>query len=244
MNFRDHFSRDSKGYAEYRPTYPVDLFAWLATVSPGKRLAWDVGTGNGQAALALADLFEHVIASDPSEKQIDAATRHPAIEYRLGGESAGLEDASADLITVAQALHWFDRHRFWNEVRRTSRQRGVIAVWCYELQQVSSEIDEVINRFYRETLDGYWAGERKLVESGYRTIEFPFEELEVPRFAMTTEWTLDQEVGYLGTWSAVGKYRKETGEDPIPRVGSELARLWGAGTRRIDWPLSVRAGRM
>ena len=243
MTFKDHFSRDSKAYAEFRPTYPGKLFAWLVSVSPGRALAWDAGTGSGQAAVALAEHFDRVIASDPSRKQVDSAAPHPRVEYRLAAEVAGLDEQSADLVTAAQALHWFDRPTFWNEVERVLRPGGVVAVWCYELQHVSPEIDDVINRFYREKVGRWWTEERRLVEEGYRTIEFPFEELSVPRFAMTTEWTLLQQVGYLGTWSAVGRYRKETGTDPVPEVAAELERVWGSQARRVEWPLSVRAGR-
>ena len=243
-NFKDHFSRDSAAYAEYRPRYPTELFAWLASVSPACALAWDVGTGNGQAALALAEHFARVIASDPSERQISHATPHPRVEYRAGGETAGVESGSADLVTVAQALHWFDRPQFWTEVKRVLRPGGVIAVWCYELQHVSPEVDEVINRFYRVTVGRYWTPDRKLVEDGYRSIEFPFEELAVPVFAMSTEWTLKQEVGYLGTWSAVGRYRDKVGFDPLVLVQPELERVWPSNqVRRVSWPLSVRAGR-
>jgi len=243
MAFKDHFSRDSKGYSEFRPRYPAELFAWLASVSPGNRLAWDAGTGNGQAAVALAEYFEHVIASDASEQQIDAATPHPRVEYFVASEEGPLAPGGADLVTVAQALHWFDRPKFWSEVKLVLRPRGVIAVWCYELQHVSPEVDAVINRFYRETVGPYWTPDRKLVEDGYRSIEFPFEEFAPPRFSMTAEWTLEHQVGYLGTWSAVGKYRKERGVDPVELVRPDLERVWGDRTRRVEWPLSVRAGR-
>ena len=243
MVFKDHFSRDSKSYAEFRPKYPAELFAWLASVSPGTKLAWDAGTGNGQAAIALAQHFERVMASDPSEKQIREATTDPRVTYEVAPEEIGLAGVSADLVTVAQALHWFDRPRFWIEARRVLRPRGVIAVWCYELQQVSPEIDAVINRFYHVTVGPYWTPDRKLVEDGYRSIEFPFAEFAPPAFSMAAEWTLEHQVGYLGTWSAVGRYRKENGVDPVELVLPELERVWGDRTRRVEWPLSVRAGR-
>ena len=243
MNFKDHFSRDSRGYAEFRPTYPVELFSWLASVSPSGALAWDAGTGNGQAAVALAEHFDRVIATDPSANQLEAATPHPRVEYRVAAELGGLDDDSADLVTVAQALHWFDRPRFWNEVRRVLRPRGVIAIWCYELQHVTTEVDAVIHRFYHETVGPYWTPDRKLVEEGYRSIDFPFDEFTPPAFSMAAEWTLEHQAGYLGTWSAVGRYRKEKGVDPVELVLPELERVWGDVTRRVEWPLSVRAGR-
>jgi len=243
-NFKDHFSRDSAAYAEYRPRYPKELFGWLAGVSPARDLVWDAGTGNGQAAVALAEHFTRVIATDPSARQIEAAVAHPGVEYRMAGEVAGLEPGSADLVTVAQALHWFDRPRFWAEATRVLRPAGVVAVWCYELQHVSPEVDAIIDHFYRETVGPYWTPDRKLVEDGYRSIDFPFEEVTVPGFAMAAEWTLEQQVGYLGTWSAVGRYRKEKGADPVTLVRPELEAVWPANeSRRISWPLSVRAGR-
>ena len=243
MTFKDLFSRDSRSYAEFRPRYPAELFAWLASVSPGRTLAWDAGTGNGQAAVALAAHFEAVVASDPSEKQIKEATPHPRVKYSVAAEENGVAPGSADLVTVAQALHWFDRPKFWNEVKRVLRPRGVIAVWCYELQHVSPEVDAVINRFYHETVGPYWAPDRKLVEDGYRAIEFPFDEFTPPVFSMAAEWTLEHQVGYLGTWSAAGRYRKAKGVDPVELVLPELERAWGNRVRRVQWPLSVRAGR-
>jgi SAM-dependent methyltransferase len=147
-------------------------------------------------------------------------------------------------VTGAQALHWFDRPKFWAEVHRALRPGGIVAVWCYELQQVSPEIDAVINRFYRETMGPYWTPDRRLVEDGYRTVEFPFDEFSPPTFVMTTEWSLEHEMGYLGTWSAVGRYRDQVGADPLPQVRAELETVWRPGElRRISWPLSVRAGK-
>lgn len=244
MTFKDHFSRDAKGYAEFRPNYPAELFAWLASVSPGRALAWDAGTGNGQAAVGLAAHFERVLATDPSEQQVAQAVPHQRVEYRLAAETAGLDAESADLVTVAQALHWFDRAKFWTEAKRVLRPGGIVAVWCYELQRVSPDLDRIINRFYRDTVGAWWTPERRLVEEGYRTVEFPFSELTVPRFSMTTEWTVAHQVGYLGTWSAVGRYREETGADPIPEVEALLEPVWGDQVRRVEWPLSVRAGRV
>ena len=69
----DHFSAHAQNYARFRPTYPTELFAWLASQSPGHRLAWDCGTGNGQAALGLADHFVHVHATDLSPQQLAQA---------------------------------------------------------------------------------------------------------------------------------------------------------------------------
>lgn len=242
--FKDHFSRDSSAYAAWRPRYPAALFEWLASVVPGHALAWDAGTGNGQAAVALAAHFERVVASDPSASQLANAMPHPRVEYREAGESAGLDAGSADLVTVAQALHWFDRDRFWQEARRVLRPGGVVAVWCYELQRITPEVDQVVGHFYHVTVGEYWTPERRLVEHGYRTVDFPFEELLPPPFAMTAEWSLEQELGYLGTWSAVNRMRDRTGRDPVSELRPALEAAWPADRLlRVEWPLSVRAGR-
>lgn len=243
--FKDHFSRDSSAYAAWRPRYPRELFAWLASAAPGRSLAWDAGTGNGQAAVALAEYFARVVATDPSASQLANAAPHPRVEYRQAAEAAGLDSSSADLVTVAQALHWFDRDRFWVEARRVLRPGGVVAVWCYELQRITPEVDRVVEEFYHETVGPYWTPERRLVEQGYRTVEFPFQEFEVPVFAMAADWSVEQELGYLGTWSAVNRMRDQTGQDPVAMVAPLLRTAWPDGARlRVEWPLSVRAGRV
>jgi SAM-dependent methyltransferase len=241
--FKDHFSRDPAAYAAFRPRYPSELFLWLASLVPDHGQAWDAGTGNGQAAVALADHFERVIATDPSEAQLTHAEPHPRVEYLRAGEETTLPAGSIDLVTVAQALHWFDRPRFWAEVRRVLRGSGAVVVWCYGLQRVGPDIDRVINRFYHHTVGPYWPPDRKLVDEGYRSIEFPFRESPTPAFSMALEWTLDQQMGYLGTWSAVGRARKALGTDPLDQVRPELEAVWPRGKAlRVEWPLSFRAG--
>ncbi len=242
FQFKDHFSRDAAAYVEYRPRYPGALFAWLATQAPSRQLAWDAGTGNGQAAVALAEYFSRVVATDPSDKQLAEAPARPKVEYRQAAEEAGLPEGSVDLVTVAQALHWFNRDRFWAEARRVLRPRGVIAIWCYQLQRVSPGVDRLIHRFYHDTIGPWWPPDRKLVEEGYRTIEFPFAEIAPPEFSMTAEWTLEQQLGYIGTWSAVSRMREATGQDPVAELRAELEQAWGGGRRLVSWPLSLRVG--
>jgi ubiquinone/menaquinone biosynthesis C-methylase UbiE len=160
-------------------------------------------------------------------------------------ERSGLEDSSVDLITVAQALHWLDLPAFFTEARRVLVTNGVIAAWCYRLLEIDERIDSLIRRFYEETVGPYWAFERRLVDTGYGTITFPFEELRMPAFAIEQDLSLDQLAGYLRTWSAVRKYAEERGEDPVARLVDEITPLWGArtATRPTRWPLSIRAGR-
>lgn len=243
--FKDHFSTHSAEYARYRPNYPPALFDWLAQLVPERALAWDVGTGSGQAALGLARHFARVVASDAAEAQLRNAVAHPRVVYKvMPAERGDLDDASADLVTVAQALHWFDFDRFYAEVRRVLKPRGAIAAWTYGVNRIAPEIDAIVQRYYVEIVGPYWPPEREYVDKAYRTIPFPFEEIEAPRFEMQQPWTLDDLLGYLGTWSASKRYAEARGEDPIALIREPLARAWGTSTERtVEWPLYLRAGR-
>ena len=244
QSYRDLFSRDPAAYAEFRPRYPEELFRWLASVPARRDFAWDAGTGNGQAAVALATWFDRVAATDSSARQLSEASAHPRVEYAVAREMAGLAPQSVDLVTVAQALHWFDRPLFWKEVERVLAPGGAVAVWCYELQRVTPEIDAVVHHFYRAVVGQYWTPERKLVETGYRDIEFPFVELTPPPFSMTAEWTVEHELGYIGTWSAVGRAKQALGRDLVAELRPELEAVWSPNTPlHVEWPLSVRVGR-
>lgn len=243
--FKDHFSARSGDYARYRPGYPPALFDWLASVAPARTLAWDVGTGSGQAALGLAAHFACVIASDAAEAQLRHAVPHERITYKvMPAERCELPDACADLITVAQALHWFDLERFYAQVRRVLKPGGAIAAWTYGLQRIGPDVDPVVRRYYRDVVGPYWPPERSHVESHYRDIPFPFDEIPAPTLAMRADWSLDDVLGYLGTWSAARCYMKARGADPREQVRADLVRAWGgAATRTVTWPLHLRAGR-
>lgn len=245
MSFQDHFSTQAKTYASARPTYPPVLFAALAELSPGRMLAWDAGAGNGQASVALAAHFTRVVATEPSAAQLASAALHPKVEYHQSAETAPmLGDGTVDLVTVAQAVHWFDRPKFYREVQRVLRPGGVVALWAYELSGISAEIDAAVLRFYRGPIASFWPPERAHIESGYRGIEFPFAELAFPVAVMELDWTLPQFAGYLRSWSAVVRFQKENGVDPVAVLEAELAPMWGSGARRITWPLVGRLGRV
>lgn len=245
MSFKDHFSTQAAGYAKARPTYPPALFAELARLAPGRTLAWDCGAGNGQASVGLAEHFEHVVATEPSAAQLAVSTPNPRIDYLQSAELApGIADGSADLVTAAQAAHWFDRPKFYAEVKRVLRPGGVVALWTYELCSITPEIDGLVHRFYRGPIGPYWPPERSHCETGYREFEFPFAERPFPTCAMALEWTLGDFTKYLRTWSAVVRFIKEQGHDPVVALETELAPLWGGGSRRISWPLSGRIGRV
>ncbi len=245
--FKDHFSTVAPDYARYRPHYPAELFQFLAALAPRRLLAWDCATGNGQAAVLLATHFQRVVATDASVAQLANAQRDPKVDYRAASaEASGLEEDSVDLITVAQALHWFDIPRFFAEAGRVLRLNGVLAAWCYgQIQVKHPEAQRILDKFYSETVGPYWPPQRRLLEEGYRTIQFPWDEIRHPGFAITAQFTLGELVGYLGTWSATRFYTEATGLDPLPRLTSQLAKLWGENEEKqpVTWPLSLRLGR-
>jgi len=247
MNFKDHFSKQSSDYAKYRPHYPEKLFEYLASISPAKRVAWDCGTGNGQVALGLAPYFDLVIATDPSEKQIRNATPHRKIKYAVApAEQTDISPQSVDLITVAQALHWFEHERFYAEVRRVAQPRGMIAVWMYDLLYTEPKVNEAVNEFYYDIVGPYWPPERRHIESEYRTIPFPFAELKPPAITLEAVWTLEELLGYLNTWSATQRYLAQIGTHPLDRIADKLTAVWGKPElkKRIAWPLLLRIGRV
>lgn len=244
--FKDHFSRQAPDYARYRPNYPAELFAWLAGIAPSRGTAWDCGTGSGQAAAGLAAHFERVLATDPSRKQLEHAEPHPRVDYRVASAEVSLLDtASIDLITVAQAIHWFDLEKFYAEAKRVLKPCGVIAAWTYTLLDVEAGIDELLTNFYKDVVGPYWPPERRMVDDRYRSLPFPFEPVEPPAFEIRTEWSRDDLLGYLGTWSATQAYLKAKGVDPLVEFARCLAPMWpdAAARKTLRWPLHLRVGR-
>lgn len=244
-SFPDHFSESAARYASYRPTYPAELFQWLSDQSETRERAWDCGTGNGQAAVALATHFQEVVATDPSYAQLAHAARASRIQYAaMTAEDSALASRSVQLVTVAQALHWFQLPRFYTEVRRVLTPGGLLAVWTYGLLSISPQIDSSIRTFYKETLRGYWPPERALVDAGYASIPFPFAERSTPTFRMSRSWTLEQLAGYMDTWSAVSEYRRVNGVSPVGRFVAATEPVWGdvATSREVTWPLELKVG--
>jgi SAM-dependent methyltransferase len=245
--YADHFSNVASAYATCRPAYPPPLFSYILTLPRRHDLAWDCAAGSGQATLPLTGRFRRVLATDVSAAMLERAPRHPKIEYRVSrAEDSGLADSSADLVTVAQALHWVDIEPFYTEVERVLAPGGVLAVWSYASQLLGDDaLDAVLTHFYTEVVGPYWPAERRHVETGYRTLAFPYAELEAPAFVMGERWTLLQLLGYVGTWSATQRFRETEGFDPVERLAGELAESWGDPTsvRLVRWPLSLRLGR-
>lgn len=244
--FQDLFSGHANGYAQFRPRYPATLYPYLSTLTSEHEAAWDCATGSGQSAIELAKYYQHVIATDASEKQIQNATRHERIEYRVAlADDSQIPSASLDLITVAQALHWFDLETFTSEVQRVLKPGGILAVWTYNLMQINSALDELVNHLYRDILGDYWSFERKLVEEGYQGIHFPMQEITPPAFTMQRPWQLSDMIGYLNTWSAVKSYEKERNINPVAHISDKLTVAWGTDDayRTVNWPLTVKIWR-
>jgi SAM-dependent methyltransferase len=245
MSFKDHFSAQAADYAKFRPGYPRELFDYLVSIPPSRQLAWDCGTGNGQAAVALALVFDRVIATDASERQITNAEPHERVEYRVApAEDSGIESETLDLIVVAQALHWFDLDRFYAEARRVLKVSGVLAASAYNLLHVEPTIDEVVNRYYYEVVGPFWPPERKLIEQ-FANLPFPFHKIDPPKFEMTVQWSLEHLLGYLRTWSSTQRFVAAKGSDPLKQIMDELCAAWGDSrqTRMVVWPLTLRIGR-
>jgi SAM-dependent methyltransferase len=247
LAFQDHYSAYAPEYAKHRPAYPPRLFAFLASLSPGRDLAWDAGTGSGQAALGLAEHFGTVRATDPSQQQLAQAPRHPRVTYRVGDEGgSGLPEASCDLISAAQAAHWFDMNRFIAEARRVARADAIVAIWGYGLCTIDAGIDAILRRFYTEAVGAFWPAGRRHVDEAYRTLPFPRPEVEFPEMAIEARLDLADLGGYIRTWSAVHRRAEAGGGDVVAPLLTELAPIWGdpAVERPVRWPLFGRIGQV
>jgi SAM-dependent methyltransferase len=244
--FADHFSAVSSGYAAFRPSYPEALFDALMDVTPSQALAWDCGAGTGQATLALAQRFSQVVATDASEAQIAAASPHPRVTYRVApAHQSGLADASVGLLTVGQALHWFDVDAFHAEAARVLVPHGIIAEWSYAMPDVpsASAVSALIGALDQQ-VGPWWPEERRHIDDGYANLPFPFTPVDIGTFVMEADWSSEQLLGYLTTWSAVTRCRADTGADPMEPFAASLAGLWGrVPLHRIRWPLTLRVGR-
>lgn len=245
--FKDHFSTLARSYAQFRPSYPPALFEYLASLCAVKERAWDCACGSGQATLSIAQHFKYVDASDASAEQVVSAPLHPRVQYRVASaEHSELESQSVDMVTVAQSLHWFDIKAFYVEVDRVLKPGGILAVWTYNVQSLEDlALNEIVRRFYSDTVGPYWPAERRWVETGYRDLPFPFEEIATPAFEMREQWSLPHLLGYLSSWSATSRYIAANGVDPIAQLGEELEAVWDDPqlTQLIRWPLALRVSR-
>jgi ubiquinone/menaquinone biosynthesis C-methylase UbiE len=247
MSFKDHFSRLAAQYSAFRPSYPDAVFDYLAQLCRERQSAWDCACGNGQATVSLAERFDSVIGTDASQQQLQAAPAHPKVVYRAApAERSGLDSRSVDLVTVAQALHWFDLDAFYSEVHRVLKESGVLAVWTYGPVHIEDGgINRLLQEFYHDIVGPYWPAERRLVHEGYRGLAFPFAEVSPPFFSMEVRWDRAHVLGYLRTWSATARYVDARGVDPVVAFEERLATIWtdDRAVHKVSWPLAMRVGR-
>jgi SAM-dependent methyltransferase len=246
MKFEDHFSELAETYSKYRPTYPPELFRYLASCCKEHQQACDCGTGNGQAARSLADYFDKVFATDASKEQLEQSSKHPKIIFRNEpAEKISLEDSSTDLVTVAAAVHWFNFEKFYAEIKRVLKPEGIIAVWGYHLFKITPGVDKILHKYYSEILKDYWPEQFHYVDTRYADLPFPFDELLPPSFEMITNWDLNQVAGFLDSWSGTKIYLQKTGHHPLDEIWSDLKKEWGDENikRKINWPLYIRVGK-
>jgi len=241
---KDNFSVQSAGYAQFRPTYPNELYDFLFSLLNGQQTAWDCATGNGQVARELARHFSEVFATDISQNRLSHAVQKENISYLLqSSDKSSFADDTFDLITVAQAIHWFDFDAFYAEVKRTLKPFGVFAAFGYGVMQINEELDIIIHKLYKTILGPYWDAERRYIDQGYHTLPFPFQELPVPELSIKTSWNFEQLTGYLNTWSALQHYKKANDSNPLDLVLPDLALAWGKGNKEVTFPILMRVGR-
>jgi SAM-dependent methyltransferase len=239
---KDLFSQHASQYAAFRPTYPKELYDYLFSQVKNFDSAWDVGTGNGQVARDLAKKFKRVFATDISEKQIENAASVENIFYSVAAEATSFPEKSFDLICVAQAIHWFDREKFYQEVTRVARPNSVLAIWGYGLLNIDATIDPVIKDFYKNIVGSYWDKERRLIDEEYQTISFPFAEIKPPTFSFSFQWSAEELHGYLTTWSAVQKFMKEENFNPVDELIEKIKPHWHSTKLTVNFPLFARIG--
>lgn len=242
---KDNFSKQSGLYARFRPGYPKQLFNFLLALVPDKKIAWDCGTGNGQVAVKLSKYFNEVYATDLSAVQIDNAVKEKNVFYSVGNaEETLFSENKFDLITVAQAIHWFEFEKFYNEVERTLKPGGIIAVMGYDIFRINEEINSMVDHFYKVITGPYWDKERMYIDDHYKNIPFLFKEIETPDFTMNYNWEFDQVIGFLNTWSAVQHYIRKKNENPVEKFSEQLKEVWGnVEKRKVSFPVFMRTSR-
>jgi len=242
---KDLFTKQAEAYAKFRPSYPKEIFNFLVTQVKERNTAWDCATGNGQVAALLAEYFKEVYATDISQGQLSKAIQKPNIVYKIeAAEHSSFEDSTFDLITVAQAVHWFDFEKFYAEVKRTLKPDGIIAIIGYGFPKLDEEVDRILLHFYEKTLHGYWDPERRYVDEMYQTIPFPFHELQAPIFIAQYFWDAEQLIGFLNSWSAVQHFIDKNSLNPVDLIADDLRKCWRPNSKKtITFPIVMRVGK-
>ena len=246
MKHQQLFNKNSELYAKARPQYPQALFTHLASLCTAHEAVWDVACGNGQASLSLATHFDHVYATDISEQQIAHAAAHPKIHYAVhAAENTNFPTNQFDLVTVAQALHWFDFNQFWPEVRRVLKPNGIFAAWGYSWLSIDHAIDTQLKENFQDVLKPYWAPQNRLLWNRYRDVPFPFEQLPAPAIEMKTDMNLEQLFAYLRSWSATRLCMEQNGEQFLLDAYDAVAKVWGDKklTKQVNMNFCMLIGR-
>jgi ubiquinone/menaquinone biosynthesis C-methylase UbiE len=242
---KDNFSKQANVYAQFRPDYPTELYGFTMQNVDNQEIVWDCATGNGQAAKNLANHFTKVFATDLSQKQLENAVQKENIFYsNQTAESTNFEDNTFDLITVAQAVHWFDFDKFYAEAKRVAKPNATIAIWGYgNLKFDDKELDGLMWNFYSNRVGKYWNFERRHVEEEYRSLPFPFDPIESPKFNIVRKWQRDEFEGYLNSWSAVQNCKNTEGVNPVDDFMLDLRRFWSEFERKLlRFPLFLKMG--
>lgn len=241
---KDNFSKQASLYAAFRPQYPSDLYAYIYKHVDTFNAAWDCATGNGQVASVLSTTFDMVYATDISDAQLSQAHKMQNIIYsKASAESSGLKTAHIDLITVGQAIHWFDTKLFYEEAIRVGRENATICYWGYGLLQINEAIDQIIDHFYNKTVGPFWDPERKIIDNNYNDIVFPLKQQKSANFLLQVRWSLDHLLGYLSSWSAVQKYIDINKSNPVNDIQSELEKLW-INDLTVTFPIFLKLGKL
>lgn len=244
---KDNFSLQSKDYANFRPRYPEALYDFLYSNLDSFDRALDVATGNGQVAAALTKKFTEVYATDISTQQLAEAPQLSNVFYKTeSAEEASFPDHYFDLITVAQAIHWFDFDKFYKGVKRMLKPDGVIAVIGYGLISINKNVDPWLQHFYKNITGPYWDKERKYIDELYATIPFPFTEINAPRLQIEYRWTKEEFIGYINTWSAIQHFIKAHKSHPLSEeLIHKLNDSWPDDVvYKISFPLLLRTGHL
>ena len=239
---KDLFSQHSLLYKQARPNYSIQILKEILQHVPESGFAWDCGAGSGQFTQLLAPYFDHVVATDISDAQLQHAPYFDNVSYQVqAAEQTSIPTQSIDLVTVAQAIHWFDFEAFYSEVKRVLKPQGVVAAIGYGLIQLQdAALNHLIQQLYFETLKDYWDSERRYIDECYQTIPFPFQEKAVPTLSLQYQWTAQQLLSYLNIWSALNHYQEQHADDPLQLISKALK----AAPEHLDvtFPVLMRVG--
>lgn len=242
---KDNFSNQADLYAQFRPTYPAELYEFILRKVNHEQVAWDCATGSGQVAVELAKIFGLVEATDISQKQLNYAVPATNINYQVSlAEITPFPDNHFDLITVGQAIHWFNFDEFYKEVNRVAKPGAVIAIWGYGLIQAEKTINHAILDYYSYEIRPYWDIERVHIDNRYSDIPFPFSHVQEKSFEIQKEWTIAQLEGYLNTWSAIQNFIKQEGYNPVTHFIEKIKPLWPEGNQIMgfNFPVFLKCG--